>query len=100
MKTTSLALVLSITLAAASGALAEDEAKGAQPATKEKTPSETKAVTTDQYVTGSYIKQRIRRDGQIAEGPNRLLVIDSKAIERSGATDLRQLLVRPGVVGR
>ena len=96
MKNTSLICVLSFLLAAASGALAQDKAKDTNHATKEKDASQTRIASADHYVTGSYIKQKIHRDGQITDGPNPLIVIDQQTIERSGASDLRQLLVRRG----
>jgi hypothetical protein len=96
MKTTSLILVLSVLLAAASGAFAEEKAKDAKHAAKEKNAPKAKVASTGQYVTGSYIKQKLNRDGQITDGPSPLVVFDQQAIERSGASDLRQLLVRRG----
>ncbi len=96
MKTTFPTLVLSILLAAASGALAQEKVKDTKQATKEKDASQTKASSAGQYVTGSYIKQKVNRDGQIVNGPSRLVVIDQQAIELSGTSDLRQLLVRRG----
>lgn len=48
-------------------------------------------------LTGSYIKRDIHRNGQITDGMNPVLVIDSRTIQNSGASDLRQLLVHQGV---
>jgi outer membrane cobalamin receptor len=54
-------------------------------------------VEDEMLLTGSHIKRDVRRYGQITDGPSLVLVIDRKAIERSGASDLRQLLSRSGV---
>ena len=48
-------------------------------------------------ITGSYVKQPIRRNGQVTDGASPVLVIDSRAVQESGASDLRQLLTRQGV---
>ena len=48
-------------------------------------------------LTGSYIKREIRRNGQITDGPNQVIVIDRATIEGSGASDLKQLLVHQGI---
>jgi hypothetical protein len=100
MKTTSGIgiFVLSILLAAASAAYPEEKAKNTKQTTKEKDASQTKVTSAGQpqYVTGSYIKQKINRDGQLTDGANPLVVIDQQTIERSGASDLKQLLVRRG----
>lgn len=47
-------------------------------------------------LTGSYIGRHVRHSGTITDGPFNVSVIDSDMIRRSGATDLRQLLVRSG----
>jgi hypothetical protein len=47
-------------------------------------------------LTGSYIGRQVRRSGTITDGPFNVSVIDSDMIRRSGATDLRQVLVRTG----
>ena len=48
-------------------------------------------------LTGSYIKRAVRQDGLITDGPSQVVVIDRAMIERSGAQDLRQLLVQQRV---
>jgi len=45
-------------------------------------------------LTGSYLARSYRQSGQITDGPNQVLVIDRESIERSGASDLRDLLRR------
>ncbi|MEY2429512.1 MAG: hypothetical protein QOJ40_2397 [Verrucomicrobiota bacterium] len=96
MKTTSPVFVLSVLLAAASGAFAEEKAKDAKHTAKAKDAHQTQVTSAGQYVTGSYIKQKLNRDGQITDGPSPLVVFDQQTIERSGASDLKQLLVRRG----
>jgi hypothetical protein len=46
--------------------------------------------------TGTYIKNKVRRSGLITDGSSQLVVIDHNVIERSGASDLRQLLTHRG----
>jgi hypothetical protein len=48
-------------------------------------------------LTGSLIKRDIRRSGRITDGPSQVIVIDRETIERSGATDLRELLTHNGL---
>ena len=102
---TLLIIALTMTLFAASTALACDKTK-TKDTEKPKATTVDKAkkvepVSTDQkggtLLTGSYIRHNIRRSGQITDGPNQVLVIDRKAVEESGASDLRQLLSRQGV---
>ena len=102
MKTTSLALVMAITLSAASVAFASDKPKEAKDANKptvekSKKPSKSEADTERVLLTGSYIKQNIRRNGRITDGPSQVIVLDRATIERSGASDLRQLLAHQGI---
>ena len=56
-------------------------------------PKEASSTT----LTGSYLKRNLRKNGLITDGPNQVLVIDHKTIENSGASDLRQLLMRKGI---
>src|SRR5437899_3232120 len=99
MKPTSLTLAVAITLAAASAASADDQTKAGHEA---KVPSvgKTKTGKTESaqeqgkvLLTGSYIKQDIRHNGRMTDGASQVIVLDRDTIERSGATDLRQLLV-------
>jgi outer membrane cobalamin receptor len=55
------------------------------------------STQTNAVLTGSYIKRPIKRNGQITDGPSQVIVVDSNAIERSGARDLKQLLIQQGV---
>ena len=48
-------------------------------------------------LTGSYIKRKVNRNGQITDGTDPVYVIDNKTIQHSGAADLRQLLVQQGL---
>ena len=48
-------------------------------------------------LTGSYIKQNITRNGRITDGMSQVIVLDRETIERSGASDLKQLLSHQGV---
>jgi len=97
-------LVSSMVLLPVWGALATDRVE--RPAAnngKSVTPSsaaktrKVPRVEDETLLTGSHIKRDVRRYGQITDGSSLVLVIDRKAIERSGASDLRQLLSRSGV---
>jgi len=57
------------------------------------TASEQKGGT---LLTGSYVKQNVKRHGQITDGANQVIVLDRDWIERSGASDVKQLLNRSG----
>src|SRR5882762_1068316 len=86
MKTTSFTLGLAVFLAAASGALAADKAK----ATKEKAADRAKKQAQAQpgqeqakvMLTGSYLKQTVRRNGRITDGFSQVIVLDRDTIER------------------
>ena len=106
MKTFLSILTLAIALGLASQVLASDEAKDSkQPKAKqtEKPKVQSQVTQTAQtgsetnVLTGSYIKQKIRRQGMITDGANNVVVIDQKTIERSGASDVKQLLVHQGI---
>ena len=107
MKTFLSILTLAIALGLASQVLASDEAKDSkQPKAKqtEKPKVQSQVAQTPQagsettnVLTGSYIKQKIRRQGMITDGANNVVVIDQKTIERSGASDVKQLLVHQGI---
>lgn len=47
-------------------------------------------------LTGSYIKRNVRRRGVVTDGPDPVFVLDRKAIDLSGASDLSQVLFRTG----
>jgi len=97
MKTTSIVLCLSTLLVAAATASAGDKEKPQKP---KPAPAKEQAVTHTEKpaaLTGSYIKRVVRQNGLITDGPSQLVVIDRATIERSGARDVRQLLVQQGV---
>ena len=105
MKTSACVIALLVTVVAVGGALAGEKAKADQPAktvVPEKAKNPASPDKADPKVkkaelTGSYIKRDVHRNGQITDGMNPVLVIDSKMIQTSGASDLRQLLVHQGV---
>ncbi len=93
-------LVIAVSALLGLPALAEQKANDtskskAPPKTTAKAKPKTKAQQGEVY-TGSYIKQDVRRNGHITDGPNPLYVIDSKAIKNSGASTVRDLLMRGG----
>ena len=97
MKTTSLLFTLMVTLAFSSFASGADQPKEskARPVVKEK---KAKAEQSEKVLlTGSHIKQEVRRNGRITDGASQVVVIDRATIERSGASDLKQLLIHTGV---
>ena len=56
------------------------------------------AKTGANVVTGSYIPGKMKRSGQITDGPYNLKVIDRTEIENSGAASVAQVLARqPGI---
>src|SRR6266478_5849969 len=90
-------LTLAVSLGITFQAVASDEAKDSKQAKPKPTEKAKKAQPQTggetNVLTGSYIKQKIRRQGMITDGANNVLVIDRNTIERSGASDVRQLLV-------
>jgi len=96
---TALIVAFTIALLGVSTALASDKTK-AKDAKAEK-PKVAKSSSSDQkggiLLTGSYTKQKIRRHGRITDGASQVQVIDHDAIERSGASDVKQLLVHQGI---
>src|SRR5258708_881428 len=101
MKLTS--LIVALTLASlTSSALASDKTKDAN-ATKSpvaQQPKKVKAKAPQKQnqvaLTGSYVKRDFQRNGMVTDGPNPVFVLDSQSIDTSGASDLRQLLIRRG----
>ena len=101
MKKRSLALVLAIAVAAATGAVAgektkADSKKPAKTGLSKKAKKAPPPASDKVLLTGSYIKQDVPKNGQIGVGTTPMYVIDSKTIQNSGAADLRQLLIRQG----
>ena len=103
MKRTS-PVILAFVLASALGAFAANK-----PADKHKDTKPTNEKKADKAaeksakparkvaLTGSYIKQDVRRNGIVTDGSNPVVVLDSEAIRNSGAADLRELLVFRGL---
>src|SRR6185503_18522601 len=97
MKTFPILIVLAITLTVpAFGGGADQPKETKARATKEKN-TKAKDEPTRVLVTGSHIKQEIRRNGRITDGPAQVVVIDRETIERSGASDLKRLFIHTGV---
>jgi hypothetical protein len=104
MKITSLMVALTLTLASALSVRAADkssekpkDAKPPQAPKMEKASTATAQKPKEIAMTGSYLKQPIRRNGVVTDGANPVVVLDRKAIENSGAGDLRELLVMRGI---
>jgi hypothetical protein len=51
----------------------------------------------EQELTGSYLKQRYTQSGLITDSAGHVVVIDEETIKRSGAHDVRDLLIRKGL---
>ncbi|HTL57823.1 MAG TPA: hypothetical protein VL361_19200 [Candidatus Limnocylindrales bacterium] len=100
MKTSSFLVALAVLAATAISLQASDkttDSKKSKATVKKKTdsypgPYKEKGVV----LTGSYIKRDVKRQGTVTDGPNPVYVLDSKAIELTGAADLSQVLVRSG----
>src|SRR5258707_40014 len=48
-------------------------------------------------LTGSHVRQDVRRAGRITDGQSQVVVVDRQMIERSGAADLKQLIAHTGI---
>src|SRR5258708_7484894 len=102
---TKLTLTFAIVVISASMAFACDGDK--TKATKKATTAaeKTKTVQTGSapadkggvLLTGSYIKQKVHRSGRFTDGTSQVIVLDRDTIERSGASDVRQLLTHQGI---
>jgi outer membrane receptor for Fe3+-dicitrate len=88
-----LAFASSVALASDKEAKDRKDTKASATAAKEKAKP-TEAPKRQVVLTGSHIKRTVRKDGQVTDGPNSLTIIDQKAIEQSGAADVRQVLAR------
>ncbi len=80
------------------GALASGCATG----TATRAPSAVPSVASiaqgePEELTGSYFKQRYCRYGFITDSGAHVMVIDEDAIRRSGAQDVREVLVKTGL---
>lgn len=69
-------------------------------ATSKTNTSAVNGQTQQVTLTGSYLKQPITRAGLITDGSSQVLVIDREMIQRSGASDVRQVLNRYGYPNR
>ncbi len=101
MKTLAPLLAVSLLLTAATSTLASNQPPSAKPAVtveKVKVKKSAKKAQNEsgRLLTGSYIKQKYHSHGFINDAASPVIVIDSKAISHSGASDLRQLLARSG----
>ena len=104
MKTRSSLRFLVFALIASSAALAtadpKDDTKGSN-AGKVQPSGQSQPVYPGKndgvILTGSNIKQSVRRAGRITDGANSVIVIDRVAIDHSGAQDLKQLLRQQGI---
>ena len=107
MKTTPLIATCVVLLTMGTAALACDHCK-----TKDTTKTKAKTAKVEPakrpesvsslnngsvLLTGSYTRQNIRRTGQITDGSSQVIVLDRATIERSGASDVKQLLVHQGI---
>jgi uncharacterized protein YdeI (BOF family) len=105
MKRINLLFAVAILMTAAVGALASDQTDAKKDKTTksiaaEKTkPAQAKPACQEKKVllTGSYIRQSFRKNERITDGINPVVVLDHDVIQRTGASDLKQLLVRQGV---
>ncbi len=98
------AIILAVTVGlAASAAWASDQTKdnkqsdSVTPAQVKKAEVKSSEKHTKAVVTGSYIPQKIRRDGRITDGQSQLIVLDQEIIQRTGAAGLRQVLSSQGI---
>ena len=73
------------------------QAQASAPVKKTPKPAAPAPKPSKSALTGSYIKQKVVQKGLITDGASPVLVIDSEMIRNSGASDLRQLLTRPGL---
>jgi outer membrane cobalamin receptor len=90
------AFVLAAVLLAASPLMACECGKGDKTKSASKASKPKAGVVEKRVVTGSHIPQEIRRSGQITDGASPVSVIDQESIRKSGASDVRELLVRKG----
>jgi hypothetical protein len=100
MKSKSLAIALTLTVIASTVALAADPPKDAKATPETPKKAQVQQAAQEQKsmeITGSYIKRNIRRDGKITDGPSQVVVLDREMISRSGAADLKQVLIRQGI---
>lgn len=88
------ACLLAASLLLASPLLACEKVKADKP--KSKASKQKTGIVEKGTMTGSYIPREVRRNGQITDGASPVAVIDQESIRNSGASDVRELLVRRG----
>lgn len=112
MKPTSLSMIVAALLLAVSASLAANKPDAAKPSADKDTKAPAKEAAVKEtakdakakpaqaekgFVTGSYIRQKVTRNGVIASaGPSPLIVIDSETIRRTGASSIPDLFRRGG----
>lgn len=64
--------------------------------TAKRAPSLASPKAEETELTGSYLKQRVTQSGFITDSAGHVVVIDQEAIRRSGARDVREVLVKTG----
>ena len=94
MKMKTFLMVALLTVSGVSLGLASDKSAST---TDNKATATKQAKEKKTILTGSYIPREVHHHGQITDGPSPVWVVDQKTIRNSGASDLRQLLVRQGV---
>ena len=79
------------------GAVACDKAKHEkEAATKGTSVQAQSGEKGSTYLTGSYMKQDVRRNGRIMDSGSNVKVYDSKDISRSGQSNVRDFLIQQG----
>ena|SRR6266567_1298697 len=99
MKTT-LVIAMALVVGSASAVKAADEKDAKEQRQQDKKVQSEKAKRAPDEgtpLTGSLIKRNVRRAGEITDSSSQVLVLDRDAIERSGASDLKQVLIRRGI---
>jgi hypothetical protein len=96
-------LILALTFAAAPIGFAGEKAKqkkaaaAAARAKAKSTRNQTAPSAEKTTLTGSYLKEEVRRHGLITDGRSQVLVLDNDTIRNSGAVDVRELLIWKGI---
>lgn len=65
-------------------------------ATARRAPTVASLKAEEMELTGSYLKQRVSQSGLITDSAGHVVVIDQETIRRSGARDVREVLVKTG----
>jgi 3-hydroxyisobutyrate dehydrogenase-like beta-hydroxyacid dehydrogenase len=101
MKTTktvsTLTVLLISTLIAVADGTEKKNAKTSAAKSSKKEDATATHVEKDIVLTGSHLRQSVRRSGRITDGADHVIVLDMTTISHSGAGDLKQLLAREGV---